>query len=107
MSRITEFTEIYVNIHGSLASCSRDDVEEDIDELLAGRGYVSGGGSMLDGSGSNIDILLQTQESQAVDRFVAKLLELLRRIDLPRASNVRVITDASDRRLPIYGAGDG
>jgi hypothetical protein len=95
-------TEIYINIHSRLLSCSRDDIEVDIEELLCGRGSVTGAGSALDGSGSNIDIALDTDDPVAIDQFVHELIALLRQCAVPTETNLRVITSANDRKILVY-----
>jgi hypothetical protein len=94
--------EIFINIRSRLVSCSRDDIETDIEEMIGGRGYISGAGSALDGSGSNIDIDFGTDEPGAIDQFVTELTALLRRSGVPDETYLRIITPSSDRTLPVY-----
>src|SRR5262249_26345894 len=93
---------IYVNIRSRLQSCSRDDIETDIEDMLGGRGYISGAGSALDGSGSNIDIDLGTEDPGDIDQFVTELIALLRQSGVPSETFIRIITPSSDRTLPVY-----
>jgi hypothetical protein len=83
---------IFIYFYSKL-SVGRSAIEDDLDEILADKGEVTGGGSGL--SGSNIDI--DIYEGSAAD-FLEPIRTLLKEFDVPDDTEIVI----GEERFQVY-----
>ena len=90
----TQDQEQFISIYFySKLSVGRSAIEEDLEEILADKGEVTGGGSGL--SGSNIDI--DIYEGSAAD-FLEPIRTLLQEFDVPDDTEIVI----GEERFQVY-----
>jgi hypothetical protein len=100
--------DIYVYFESPLVRYSRWDIEDELEEWLGERGEVTGGGSFLDGSRSNIDLEVDTNNPLAVEALVEELRGVLRDLVVPADTHIAVFfEDESRKDYTVYSAGEG
>lgn len=85
--------QIFIYYYSQLG-VARADIEAELEQLLQGRGEVTGSGGGL--AGGNIDLEIETDKP---DQVVAEICQLLRTLDFPR----NTILDVDGRRVKLYG----
>lgn len=85
--------ELAITFREPLVSCSRDDVEEVIEQWLGEHGEIIGAGNATDGSWSHIDIdFFQAGESD-IQRIVTEITPLLIELQVPQRTELLFLDD--------------
>jgi hypothetical protein len=93
---------VYISFQSPLRTCSRVDIEDALDELLAGRGFIAGSGGSLNGTEANIDLELSIEDPEEINDLLGKIAALLCGCDVPDDTEITVRTGASERHIPLY-----
>lgn len=96
--------DIYVKFPRCPAGRIRGDIDYELENLVKGWGTVSGGGAGLKDPGFHVDLELDTEDMDTVDRFLELLLQYLRSLPAPEGTELVVIVDNVEtaRRMSIY-----
>lgn len=84
--------EVYI-YYPSPLGVPRGDITAELEELLQGRGEVTGGGGGK--TGGNIDLEIQSDDPEPV---LEEVIQLLRKLDLPKGT----VLDIEGRRVQLY-----
>lgn len=98
--------DIRVRFTDPLIGCSRQSIEEDVEQWLGESGEIVGGGAATDGSWANIDINVYDQSVAKVglSNFVTQLRAVLKSAKVPASTTITAFV--SDDVTEEFRVGD-
>lgn len=104
MSKTT--AEIFIYSKKSLlqyAGKARDELEDDLEQLLGEAGEVTGAGAGT--AGWNLDVRLH--DASALEQWLERLTTFLRNWEVPDDTHLEVFLTTGPRRVDVFSRADG